>query len=95
MNSIQRGLDDNNLELNSYIEEHIKKIEIDGENYDYINIEDLNDKLIEIKVILNDLQLSCLCSKFSVPNELRFINIKTFGQSLQDIKNGNLKLEPQ
>ena len=95
LNSIQRGLDDNNLELNSYIEEHIKKIEINGENYDYINIEDLNDKLIEIKVILNDLQLSCLCSKFSVPNELRFINIKTFGQSLQDIKNGNLKLEPQ
>ena len=67
-------------------------MKINGEEYDYINIEDLNEKLVGIEVILTDMQLSCLCSKYSLPNELRLINVKTFEKSLQECKNGNIKL---
>ena len=95
LSSINDALKNNNLEFNSFVEEYIKKIDINGENYEYINIEDLNEKLIDIKVVLNDLQLSCLCSKYSLPNELRFINVKNMEKSLQDLKDGKLNLEPQ
>ena len=71
----------------------INKNLIDGEFYEYINIEDFNEKLISIGVTLNDLQLSCLCSKYSLPNELRLIDKKRFEQSLEDNLNGVLKIE--
>ena len=71
----------------------INKNLIDGEFYEYINIEDFNEKLILIGVTLNDLQLSCLCSKYSLPNELRLIDKKRFEQSLEDNLNGVLKIE--
>ena len=71
----------------------INKNLIEGEYYEYINIEDFNDKLMSIGVTLTDLQLSCLCSKFSVPNELRLIDKKMFEKSLEDNLNGVLKIE--
>ena len=92
LNSIQIALEANSLQFIPFIEDNIKKMKINGEEYDYINIEDLNEKLVGIEVILTDMQLSCLCSKYSLPNELRLINVKTFEKSLQECKNGNIKL---
>ena len=92
LNSIIKALEENNLQFLNFIEENVNEIEINEEKYKYINIEDLNDKLIGIKVILSDMQLSCLCSKFSLPNELRLINVQNFENSLNDFKEGNLKL---
>ena len=71
----------------------INKNLICGENYEYINIEDFNDKLISIGLTLTDLQLSCLCSRYSVPNELRLIDKIKFEKSLEDNINGKLKIE--
>ena len=71
----------------------INKNLICGENYEYINIEDFNDKLISIGLTLTDLQLSCLCSRYSVPNELRLIDKNKFEKSLEDNINGKLKIE--
>ena len=67
-------------------------MKINEEEYDYINIEDLNEKLVGIDVVLSDMQLSCLCSKYSLPNELRLINVKSLEKSLEENKNGNIKL---
>ena len=92
MNLIQTALEENSLDFINFIEDNVRKIRLGGKLYDYINIEDLNDKLIGIKVVLSDMQLSCLCSKFSLPDELRLIDIKNFQKSLRDFKNGNLKL---
>ena len=92
LNLIQTALDENSLDFINFIEDNVRKIKLDGKLYDYINIEDLNDKLIGIKVVLSDMQLSCLCSKYSLPDELRLIDVKNFEKSLRDFKNGNLKL---
>ena len=89
---IQTGLDSNNLDFISFIKDNIKKKIIDGEEVEYINIEDLNEKLNEVDVILSDLQLSCLCSKYSLPDELRLINVMSFQKSLQDLKAGKFHL---
>ena len=92
LNSIVKALEENNLQFLNFIEENVNEIKINEEKYKCINIEDLNDKLIGINVILSDMQLSCLCSKFSLPNELRLINVKSFENGLNDFKAGNLKL---
>ena len=92
LNLIQTALEENSLDFINFIEDNVQKIKLDGKLYDYINIEDLNDKLIEIKVVLSDMQLSCLCSKYSLPDELRLIDVKNFEKSLRDFKNDNLKL---
>ena len=92
LNLIQTALEENSLDFINFIEDNVRKIKLDGKLYDYINIEDLNDKLIGIKVVLSDMQLSCLCSKYSLPDELRLIDVKNFEKSLRDFKNGNLKL---
>ena len=89
---IQTGLDSNNLDFISFIKDNIKKKIIDGEEFEYISIEDLNEKLNEVDVILSDLQLSCLCSKYSLPDELRLINVMSFQKSLQDLKAGKFHL---
>ena len=92
MNLIQTALEENSLDFINFIEDNVRKIRLGGKLYDYINIEDLNDKLIGIKVVLSDMQLSCLCSKYSLPDELRLIDVKKFETSLQDIKDGNFKI---
>ena len=92
LNLIQNALEENSVEFINFIEDNVRKIKIGEKFYDYINIEDLNDKLIGIKVVLSDMQLSCLCSKYSLPDELRLIDVKNFEKSLRDFKNGNLKL---
>ena len=92
LSSILNALENNSLEFMNFIEDSVKKIKIEDEEYNYINIEDLNEKLVGIDVILSDLQLSCLCSKYSLPNELRLINVKIFEKNLKEFKEGNYKL---
>ena len=92
LGSIINALEENSLEFISFIQDNMKKKKIGKEEYDYINIEDLNEKLVGIDVILSDLQLSCLCSKYSLPDELRLINVKVLEQSLQELKEGIFKI---
>ena len=92
LSSILNALENNSLEFMNFIEDSVKKIKIEDEEYDYINIEDLNEKLVGIDVVLSDLQLSCLCSKYSLPNELRLINVNIFEKNLKEFKEGNYKL---
>ena len=93
INIIQNAIQNNTTDFNDLMENVINKNLIGGEYYEYINIEDFNEKLTSIGLTLTDLQLSCLCSKFSVPNELRLIDKKRFEKSLEDNLNGVLKIE--
>ena len=92
LNSIQSALERNSLEFIPFIKDKVKKMKINDEEYDYINIDDLNDKLLEINVVLNNLHFSCLCNKYCLPNELRLINVKSFEKGLEENKNGKIEI---
>ncbi len=93
INIIQKALKKNSTDFNSLTDDVINKNLINGIFYEYINIEDLNDKFLSIGISLTDLQLSCLCSKYCVPNELRLIDKKKFEKSLEDNLKGILIIE--
>ena len=86
-------MQNNSTDFDNLMDKVINKNIINGEYYEYINIGDFKEKLVSIGLTLTDLQLSCLCSKFSVPNELRLIDKKKFEKSLEDNLNGILKIE--
>ena len=48
----------------------------EGEDIEYISINDLNDKLKSIGINLSDINLSCLYNKYGIGNDLGLINIK-------------------
>ena len=93
INLIQNSLKNNSTDFNSLIDDKINKNLINGQIYEYISIEDLNEKLLSLGINLTDLQLSCLCSKYCVPGELRLIDKKKFEKSLEDNLKGILIIE--
>ena len=93
LNIIQNALDYNLITFNNLIKKCVKSILICGEYYKYITIEELNDKLISLDVKLTDLQLSCICSRFSVPNKLKLIDEKKLEKGLRDNLKGSFKVE--
>jgi hypothetical protein len=92
INQIQKAIKNQSTDFNELMKGVLNKMSVNGEFYEYINVEDFNEKMVSIGVTLSDLQLSCLCSKFCVPNELRFIDKLKFEKSLEDYMNGNLKI---
>ena len=75
LTSISSGLSKSNKNLLEVMSSMIQQRNLNGVRYDCVTIEDFNDQLREINVELSDLQLSCLCSKFSFPNELRVLDV--------------------
>ena len=71
-----------NISFKNMIKDKKKIMEFKGENVEYISIVDLNNKLRAMGVILSDLKLSCLCSKYSLENDMRLINIKLLEEEL-------------
>ena len=58
-------------------------------------IEDFNDQLKSVKITLTDLKLSCLCSKYCIPNELRLVDKNKIDKDIQKYIEGKLKLEEE
>ena len=81
--------------FNDLMNNVIQKRKLNGKFYEYITIEDFNDQLKTIKITLSDLKLSCLCSKYSIPNELRLVDKNRINDDIQKYINGNLKLEEE
>ena len=92
INQIQKAIKNKSTDFNALMNGVLNKMSVNGEFYEYINIEDFNEKMVSIGVTLSDLQLSCLCSKYCIPNELRLIDKLKFEKSLEDYINGNLKM---
>ena len=81
--------------FNDLMNNVIQKRKLNGKFYEYITIEDFNDQLKTIKITLSDLKLSCLCSKYSIPNELRLVDKNKINDDIQKYVNGKLKLEEE
>ena len=81
--SIKNGLKNENVSFKDFVEDKKKVTNVEGKNIEYISINDLNNKFKDIGVILSDLKLSCLRSKYSLQNDLRLINIKSFEEDLE------------
>ena len=71
-----------NISFNQIVEEKKKVMKNEEMDVEYISIDDLNKKLRSLGVNLSDLKLSCLCSKYSLQNDLRLINIKSLEKDL-------------
>ena len=80
--AIKAGLKNENIEFKDFVEDKKKEIDLEGKKIEYISINDLNNKFKNIGVILSDLKLSCLCSKYSLQSDLRLINIKSLEEDL-------------
>ena len=71
----------------------IKKKNMKGKIYEYVIIDEFVAKLKELGINLSDLQLSCFCNKYSILDELRFIDIRKLQKNIEDYANGELNLE--
>ena len=92
---MQKGLNEANTNFNDLMTNVIQKRKINGIFYECITIEDFNDQLKSINIVLSDLKLSCLCSKYSIPNELRLIDKNKIEKDIEDQIKGTLKLEEE
>ena len=92
---MKEGLEKSNTNFNDLMNNIIQKRKINGIFYEYVTIEDFNDQLKTIKINLSDLKLSCLCSKYSIPNELRLIDTNRINKDIQRYIKGQLKYEEE
>ena len=81
--AIKNGLKNENISFKDFVEDKKKMMNMEGKDIEYISINDLNNKFKDIGIILSDLKLSCLCSKYSLQNDLRLINIKNLEEDLE------------
>ena len=95
INLMQKGLKEANTNFSDLMANVVQKRKITGIFYECITIEDFNDQLKSINVVLSDLKLSCLCSKYSIPNELRLIDKNKIEKDIADQLKGTLKFEEE
>ena len=92
---MKEGLEKAKTNFNDLMTNVIQKRKINGKFYEYITIEDFNDQLKSVKITLTDLKLSCLCSKYCIPNELRLVDKNKIDKDIQKYIEGKLKLEEE
>ena len=95
INIMQKGLIENNINFDDLMTNVVQKRKINGVFYECITIEDFNDQLKSIKIVLSDLKLSCLCSKYSIPNELRLIDKNKIEKDIEKQSKGKLKFDEE
>ena len=88
---MQKGLEENNIKFEDLMSNVVQKRKITGLFYECISIEDFNEQFKSINIILSDLKLSCLCSKYSIPNELRLIDKNKLAKDIEKQEKGILK----
>ena len=79
---IKNGIMKKNKTFTEFIDDIKQVIQIDNKNIECFTIDDFNEKLKEIGIMLSDLKLSCICSKYSLPNELRIIIVKNLEEDI-------------
>ncbi len=92
---MQKGLQKKNITFEELMTNVIQKRKITGIFYDCISIEDFNEQFKNLDIILSDLKLSCLCSKYSIPNELRLIDKNKISKDIEKQAKGILKFEEE
>ena len=79
---IKNALKMKNETFKNIVQNKKKILKSDSEDIEYILITDLNKELKSIGVFLSELKLSCLCSKYCLQDELKYINIKSLEDDL-------------
>ena len=92
---MREGLEKTKTDFNDLMSNIIQKRKINGKFYEYVTIEDFNEQFKTIGVNLSDLKLSCLCSKYSIPNELRLMDKNKINSDIQKYIKGELKFEEE
>ena len=83
LSKINECLKKNNLSnLDSLLIDFIQKRKINEKTVKIITIEELNEILTKNDIQFNDIQISCLCSKFSIPDDLRIIDVEKLEEYL-------------
>jgi hypothetical protein len=90
---MREGLEKTKTDFNDLMSNIVQKRKINGKFYEYVTIEDFNDQLKTIGINLSDLKLSCLCSKYSIPNELRLIDKNKIFKDIEKQEKGILKFD--
>ena len=88
---MQKGLKEKDTTFEELMINVIQKRKITGIFYECISVEDFNEQFKSINIVLSDLKLSCLCSKYSIPNELRLIDKNKIGKDIERQAKGILK----
>ena len=84
--SIQKGIKEEKTTFSKLFGDYIKKFKSEGKDVDVITIEDFNEQLKNINISLSDLQLSCICSKYSIPENVRLIKSKIVEKDITETK---------
>ena len=84
--SIQKGIKEEKTTFSKLFGNYIKTFKSEGKNVDVITIEDFNEQLKNINISLSDLQLSCMCSKYSIPENVRLIKSKIIEKDITETK---------
>ena len=71
---IKKGINDSGVSFSDFVKNITFKAEVDGTFYDYFTIESFNEELKKSNIILSELKLSCLCNKYCLPENLKFID---------------------
>ena len=92
---MQNGIKEKNTTFEELMSNVVQKRKITGIFYECISIEDFNEQFKSINIVLSDLKLSCLCSKYSIPNELRLIDKNKIEKDLEKQAKGILKFNEE
>ena len=71
---IKIELANSKMSFDEFVKDITYQTEVDGKEYNYFTIENFNDKLRKCNIELSELKLSCLCNKYSIPDNLRYID---------------------
>ena len=71
---IKLGVKNSRVTFDEFVKDITYLTEVDGKEYKYFTIENFNEELRKCNIDLSELQLSCLCNKYSIPDNLKYID---------------------
>ena len=83
---IKNGIQNTGLNFDEFVKDITYMTEVDGKEYNFFTIENFNEELKECQVELSEIKLSCLCNKYSIPNNLKCIDKDKIEKDINDDK---------
>ena len=74
INLIKKGIKNLGIDFDEFVKDITYTTEVDGKEYNYFTIENFNEELRKCEIELSEIKLSCLCNKYSLPDNLKCID---------------------
>ena len=74
INLIKKGIKIAGVDFDTFVKDITYTTEVDGKEYNYFTIENFIEGLRKYKIELSEIKLSCLCNKYSIPDNLKYID---------------------